>query len=83
MNRRASDGEVTTGTPDATYDLILVLQQALEDCVRYQRFAEDARAEDDGELASFFEELARSDSDIAERAKRMLAGRLPTPCASG
>ncbi len=27
---------VPTGTDDSHYDLILVLQQALEDCVRYQ-----------------------------------------------
>lgn len=67
---------VDTGTDDATYDLVLVLQQALEDCVRYQRFAEDARAADDDELADFFDELVSSDHDIAERAKALLATRL-------
>lgn len=66
-----------TGTPDSLYDLILVLQQALEDCVRYQHFAADARNDGDEEIPAFFEELGGSDRDIAERAKRLLAARLP------
>lgn len=66
-----------TGTRDGLYDLILVLQQALEDCVRYQHFAVDARADGDDEIADFFDELAESDRDIAERGKRLLAARLP------
>jgi hypothetical protein len=65
-----------TGTRDPNYDLILVLQQALEDCTRYQHFSDDSRRAGDDELADFFDELAESDRDIAERAKRMLAARL-------
>jgi hypothetical protein len=68
--------DLSTGTPDPLYDLILLAQQALEDCVRYQRFATDARDGGDSELAEFFEELARNDHDVAERAKRMLLVRL-------
>ncbi|CAN5843334.1 hypothetical protein BH24ACT3_BH24ACT3_15630 [soil metagenome] len=65
-----------TGTEDPNYDLILVLQQALEDCVRYQHFADDSRAGGDTELADFFDELAGADREIAERAKAMLRSRL-------
>jgi hypothetical protein len=65
-----------TGTKDSHYDLILVLQQALEDCVRYQCFAEDSRLAGDDELADFFTELAESDRDIAERSKKLLVARL-------
>lgn len=67
--------EVDTGTKDPLYDLILVLQQALEDATRYELFARDSRATDP-ELADFFDELAASDRDIAERSKSMLAVRL-------
>jgi hypothetical protein len=65
-----------TGTPDEHYDLILVLQQALEDAVRYQCFAEDSRRAGDDELADFFAELGESDKEIADRAKALLVARL-------
>jgi len=67
---------VTTGVDDPDYDLVLVLQQALEDCFRYQHFAADAAERGDQELVAFFTELADSDRDIAARAKAMLATRL-------
>ncbi len=67
---------VPTGTDDSHYDLILVLQQALEDCVRYQCFAEDSRESGDDELADWFTELAESDREIAEKAKSMLVAPL-------
>jgi hypothetical protein len=72
-----------TGTSNSQYDLVLVLQQALEDCVRYQRFAEDARADGDEQLAEFFDELGDSDRDIAERAKAMLVARLVDDAVPG
>jgi hypothetical protein len=68
--------EAPTGFDDPDYDLILVLQQALEDCYRYQHFAADARERGDDELVDFFTELADSDRDIAARAKRMLVARV-------
>jgi len=67
----------TTGTKDPLYDLILVTQQALEDCFRYQHFADDAREGGDDELADLFDELAEKDQELAERTKRILAARLP------
>jgi hypothetical protein len=65
-----------TGTPDPLYNLILLAQQALEDCLRYQHFAQDAREGGDQDLADFFEELAQNDHEVAERAKAMLQVRL-------
>ena len=65
-----------TGTKDPLYDLILVTQQALEDCFRYQHFADDAREGGDDELADLFEELATQDRELADRLKGILAKRL-------
>jgi hypothetical protein len=65
-----------TGFDDPTYDLVLLLQQALEDCWRYRRFAEDARRVGDDEVASFFDELADNDRSVADRARALLAARL-------
>jgi hypothetical protein len=73
---------VTTGVDDPDYDLVLVLQQALEDCFRYQHFAADAAQRGDDELVDFFTELADSDREIAARAKAMLAARLSRGAAS-
>jgi hypothetical protein len=68
--------DVHTGTSDPDYNVVLVLQQALEDCYRYQCFAEDARRADDGELVALFEELAEQDRELAGRVKSILARRL-------
>jgi rubrerythrin len=74
MKAERSEG-VDTGVDDVRYDLIVVLQQALEDCHRYQCFARDARSAGDAEVADWFDELASSDRDIATRAQRLLASR--------
>lgn len=74
--------EVDTGTAHPLYDLILVLQQALEDATRYELFARDSRSGGDTELAAFFDELADSDREIAERAKALLAPRLAADLGS-
>jgi hypothetical protein len=71
-----SRSDVSTGVDDPDYDLVLVWQQALEDCFRYQHFAADAEERGDEELVEFFTELADSDRDIAARAKRMLLARV-------
>ena len=68
--------DVQTGTSDPDYNVVLVLQQALEDCYRFQCFAADARAAGDDELVSLFEELAEQDRQLAERVKGILAARL-------
>jgi hypothetical protein len=68
--------EALTGISDPLYNLILLTQQALEDCLRYGHFARDARVGGDDELADFFDELSDNDRDVAERAKDMLRARL-------
>ena len=68
--------DVSTGVDDPDYDLVLVWQQALEDCFRYQHFAADATERGDSELVDFFTELADSDRDIAARAKQLLLARV-------
>lgn len=67
---------VDSGVADPLYDLILVLQQALEDCYRYAHFAQDARDRQDAELADLFDELTAKDRELAERLKGLLAARL-------
>ena len=73
---------IDTGVDDPDYDLVLVLQQALEDCFRYQHFAVDAAERGDDELAGFFTELADADRDVARRTKRMLVDRLGRDASS-
>jgi rubrerythrin len=68
--------DTTTGTADPLYNLLLLAQQALEDCLRYEQFACDARDAGDVELAKFFDELSENDRDVAARAKDMLRTRL-------
>jgi len=70
------DQRVDTGVPDHVYDLVLLMQQACEDVVRYEKFREDAERAGDRELAAWLGELADSDREIAERAARMLKQRL-------
>ena len=68
--------DVRTGTSDPDYNVILVLQQALEDCYRFQCFAEDARRAGDEELVELFEELSEQDRELSVRVKKILAKRL-------
>jgi hypothetical protein len=70
------DSTIETGVSNSTYDLVVLLQQALEDCERYQHFATDARQDGDDDLAAFFDELALNDHGVAARARHMLASRL-------
>jgi hypothetical protein len=72
----ARNASPSTGMTDPDYNVVLLLQQALEDCYRYQCFAEDARQAGDDELVQLFDELAESDRKIAVRVKKILATRL-------
>ena len=76
MATAPQDIHVSTGTSDPDYNVVLVLQQALEDCYRFQCFAEDARRAGDEELVELFEELSEQDRQLAERVKGILATRL-------
>jgi hypothetical protein len=68
--------DVPTGLPNHVYDLVLLLQQAASDVVRYSAFADDARAAGDDEMAAWMHELAESDREIVRRASDMLQTRL-------
>jgi hypothetical protein len=70
------DETVDTGVADHVYDLVLLMQQACEDVVRYEKFRDDAQRAGDHELAHWLAELADSDREIAGRAGRMLKQRL-------
>jgi len=69
--------QIATGLSNATYDVVLLLQQAASDVVRYEAFAADAADEGDDELASWLRELADADREIVTRASRILRRRLP------
>jgi hypothetical protein len=66
-----------TGVDDHVYDLVLVLQQALEDTIRYRNAASDADEQGDDELAKFFLKLCEADRRIVDEAQRLLKERLP------
>lgn len=68
--------DANSGLPDHVHNLVVLLQQAAEDVVRYENFAEDARSAGDREFADWCVELADSDREIVSRARRMLVARL-------
>jgi hypothetical protein len=65
-----------TGVPDHVYDLVVLLQKAVDDVTNATRCAGDARAAGDNELARWCESLAAAARDVVARAKSMLAVRL-------
>jgi hypothetical protein len=67
---------IPTGLPNHVYDLVLLLQQAASDVVRYEAFAEDAKAAGDDEMVDWLKDLADSDREVVERASTMLQARL-------
>lgn len=66
----------STGTRDITYNLVSVIYHALQGAETYTTYAQDAEAEGDQDLASFFREVQQQSSDTASRAKEMLAQRM-------
>lgn len=61
---------------DKNYNLVTVLQQSLENAWALSTYIDDARGENDDELASFFEQIKSNNEEGARRAKEMLAARL-------
>ncbi|HLM37067.1 MAG TPA: hypothetical protein VK287_04710 [Gaiellaceae bacterium] len=61
---------------DKNYNLVTVLQQSLENAWALSTYIDDARGENDDELASFFEGIKSNNEEGARRAKAMLAERL-------
>jgi rubrerythrin len=64
----------TTGTKDATYNLVSVLYHALQGAETYAQYASDAGS--DQGLANFFREVQQQEQQRADRAKQLLAQRL-------
>jgi rubrerythrin len=71
-----TNGDRITGTPDEHYDLISVLYHALEGAMTYEIYMQDADDTGDEELAQFFQEVKEQSTQLAERAKTLLAKRL-------
>lgn len=69
-------GERATGVRDDHYDLISALYHMVEGAWKYDRYAKDADSAGDSELADLFREAQRQHTEMAERAKKLLKGRL-------
>lgn len=65
-------GEGTTGTRDEHYDLVSVLYHALQGANACGKYASDAEASGEQELAAFFKEAQETHVRLAEGAKAML-----------
>jgi hypothetical protein len=61
---------------DKNYNLVTVLQQSLQNAWMLSTYIDDARRENDDELASFFEGIKSNNEEGARRAKDMLVERL-------
>jgi rubrerythrin len=64
----------TTGTKDATYNLVSVLYHALQGADLYEQYANDAGSDQD--IADFFREVQQQEKQRADRAKQLLAKHL-------
>ncbi|HEX2026538.1 MAG TPA: hypothetical protein VHF25_00910 [Nitriliruptorales bacterium] len=69
--------EEVTGTRDEHYDLISVAYHAMHGAWNYDRYIRDAEENGDDELADFFRQIKEEDAQRGERAKQLLAKRLP------
>ena len=61
---------------DKNYNLVTVLQQSLENAWALSTYIDDAKGENDDELASFFEGIKSNNEEGSRRAKEMLVERL-------
>ena len=66
------EGQKTTGTRDEHYDLVSVLYHALQGAESCDKYASDAEAAGEAELAAFFREAQEMQTRLAEGAKAML-----------
>jgi hypothetical protein len=62
-----------TGFDDVTFDLISVQYHSLKAGHDYGQYVRDARNAGQDEIASFFEEVMRVDSERAQRCHEFLA----------
>ena len=71
-----TNGERMTGTRNEQYDLVSVRYHTLEGAAAYETYIQDAEKSGDNELRQFFQEVKDQNSQIADRAKNLLAQRL-------
>jgi hypothetical protein len=69
-------GHDSTGTPNATYNLVSIMYHALQAAETGDRYIADAEAQGDADLAAFFREVQQEDRRRADRAKQLLSSRL-------
>lgn len=81
MTSTTNENRVTK-TADVHYDLISVLYHALEGATTYETYIQDAQACNDEELLQFFQEVKDQSTQLAEKAKKLLAKRLSEAAAS-
>jgi rubrerythrin len=72
----AATGKKMMGTGDTVYDLVSVIYHALQGAETYGMYIADAEEVEDAELAKFFKEVQDDERQRADRAKKLLAGRL-------
>jgi rubrerythrin len=72
----AATGKKMTGTGDTLYDLVSIIYHALQGAETYGMYIADAEEVGDAELAKFFKEVQDDERQRADRAKKLLAGRL-------
>lgn len=61
---------------DENYNLIAVLYRALREVERYTQYIEDAEESGNSELIEFFEENRETQTQLAERARKLLTQRM-------
>lgn len=65
-----------TGTRDTTYDVISVVNHALQGAEIYDQYIRDSEQSGDQEVAQFFRDVKEEDKRRSDRAKQLLAKRL-------
>ncbi|GHH86388.1 hypothetical protein GCM10018793_58080 [Streptomyces sulfonofaciens] len=68
--------ETRMGAKDRTYNLVSVLYHTLRESSTLETYITDAREAGDDELSGFLQEIQSQDRDRAQKAKRLLTGRL-------
>ena len=72
----AATDKKMTGTGDTVYDLVSIIYHALQGAETYGMYIADAEEVGDADLAKFFKEVQDDERQRADRAKKLLAGRL-------
>lgn len=76
MRRICYTGEHRDQCP--TYNLVSVLYHALQGAETYDQYIRDAEQSNDRNLATFFRDVQTEEKERADRAKKLLAGRMKT-----